>query len=81
MGPLRAGSSLWLRSLGPLLEQSSPVSLVVPNPPTTLPGTQLTSVGFMEWLRRVRSFTKKTSLGFITRGLSRIVTKPMNLGR
>lgn len=66
---------------GPLLEQSSPVSLAVPNPPATLPGVQLTSVGILEWLSRAKSFTKRTSLGFFTKGLSIIVARPMNLGR
>lgn len=66
---------------GPLLELSSPALLAAPTPPATLLGARLTSVGFMEWLSRVRSFTKSTSLGFFTKGVSIIVARPMNLGK
>lgn len=82
MGPPRGQEAFFLGEVtGDLLRQSSPVSLAAPSPSATLPGAQLTSVGFMEWLSRARSFTKRTSVGFFTKGFSSIVARPMNLGR
>lgn len=66
---------------GPLLKWSSLASPAAPTPLATLLGTQLTSVDIMAPLSRVRSFTKRTLLGFCTKGSSITVARPMNLGR
>lgn len=81
-GSPRVENVLWVRGdTETLLPGTAQLHQLPPTPSAALPGARLTSVGIMEWLSRVRSFTKRIFLGFFTKGLSSTVAMPMNLGR